>query len=208
MSSSVSTTKTHSNEQSNEEEEASAQSRLENVLCVLLKNFFRCSRKNILHDRISLGKIVPKKSFPSGKNVLPWLLSFKNILQTFGLEKLTSLTTSILSGMKILVESYALVFVVLSVRMLYTFFSDLLLPTYARFCLLPLSTFVLLIVIHKSSYEVVVRKLSYLLSSPIFYLLHSFFFFSYFVSSSIVVFFFFAASILRVFFVFLKTKKR
>jgi hypothetical protein len=117
MSSSLSTTKTRSNEQSNEEEEASAQSRLENVLRVLLKNFFRCSRKKILRDRISLGKIVPKRTFPSGKNVLPWLLSFKNVIQTFGLEKLTSLTTSILSGMETLIESYVLMFVVLSVQM-------------------------------------------------------------------------------------------
>jgi hypothetical protein len=123
-SSSLSTTKTHSNEQSNEEEEASAQSRLENVLHVLLKNFFRCSRKNILHDRISFGKIVPKKIFPSGKNVLPWLLSFKNILRTFGLEKLTSLTASILSGMMTLIESYVLMLVVLSVQICDTFFFD------------------------------------------------------------------------------------
>jgi hypothetical protein len=124
MSSSLSTIKTRSTELSNEEEEASAQSRLEKVLRVLLKNFFRCSKKNILHDRISSGKVVSKKSFPSGKNILPWLLSFKNILQTFGLEKLTTLTTSILSGMKALIESYVLMFVVLSVQMLYTFFSD------------------------------------------------------------------------------------
>ena len=104
MPSTLSNIKTNSNTPSNKEEkekedEATARSRLENVLHVLLKNYFRCSRKNILHSRLSLGKNLPHKMFPSGKKILPWMLSYKNILRTFGIEKLTTIISFIQSGM-------------------------------------------------------------------------------------------------------------
>ena len=101
MPATLSNAKTSGNNLSTREEddEVVARSRLENVLHVLLKNYFRCSRKNILFYRLSLGKNLPHKIFPSGKKILPWLFSFKNILRTFGIEKLTSIIASIQSGM-------------------------------------------------------------------------------------------------------------
>ena len=107
----LSNAKTSSNTLSNkegkekeEEEEVIARSRLENVLHVLLKNYFRCSRKNILYNRLSLGKNLPHKILPSGEKILPWLLSFKNILDTFGIEKLISIISSIQSGMILFID--------------------------------------------------------------------------------------------------------